>query len=364
MNKVLIVDDSILSRETLKKYVINLGFDPICAKDGVEAIEVLKSEVIDVVLLDIIMPKLDGYGVLAYIKQDDSLKIIPVIMITSVEKKESIVKCIEAGADDYLPKPFDLSILQARLSASLEKKYLRDKEIKYKKDIENYSSRLIKSYQQVKEEYKARIVAERKINKIKIKIYIILVSIFLSLSLIVFFNIHDFLSVNKPIKADVMIVDRCFPVDKLKIINEDFIKCNYQIIITTGKPVKNKHYKTHAEHVRNELIKLGLDEEHIKDIPTALVEKDRTYTSAVKIKDWMDNSNIASKTINIYSYGVHSRRSLYLYQKAFGSNYNIGIISLENDRYNLKRWWKSSIGVRTIIDETIAFLYAVFLFRP
>ena len=91
----------------------------------------LKVEPFDLVLLDVEMPEMDGYQVLEQLKADPRLRDIPVIMISAVEELESVVRCIELGAQDYLPKPFNPVLLHARISACLEKKRLRDQEISY-----------------------------------------------------------------------------------------------------------------------------------------------------------------------------------------------------------------------------------------
>jgi DNA-binding response OmpR family regulator len=103
------------------------GHMPETAEDGAQALEG-SSRSFDLVLLDIEMPRLDGFQTLAALKQDTGLRHIPVIMITAVDEMESAVRCIEMGAEDYLPKPFNPILLKARIDASLEKKHLRDAE--------------------------------------------------------------------------------------------------------------------------------------------------------------------------------------------------------------------------------------------
>src|SRR3984893_275433 len=96
------------------------------ADDGEAAIELLRTQEFDLVLLDVMMPKLDGYQVLERLKAEGRLHNIPVIMISALNEIESVVRCIELGAVDYLSKPFDPVLLKARVGASLEKKRLRD----------------------------------------------------------------------------------------------------------------------------------------------------------------------------------------------------------------------------------------------
>ena len=127
----LIVDDSAVNRKVLARHLESLDIASHEAGNGREALEVLRSGAVDVgvVLLDIVMPEMDGYETLAAIKADEALRHLPVIMISGVEELDSVVRCIEMGATDYLPKPFDPAILGARIRASLAGKRLHDLEV-------------------------------------------------------------------------------------------------------------------------------------------------------------------------------------------------------------------------------------------
>jgi class 3 adenylate cyclase len=130
--RILVVDDNEDNRFTLVRRLNRNGFTEIEeAKNGREALALLDAGPFDLVLLDIMMPELDGYQVLEHMKRDLRLRHIPVIMISAVDEIESVVKCIELGAEDYLPKPFNPTLLRARIGASLEKKRLRDKEAQF-----------------------------------------------------------------------------------------------------------------------------------------------------------------------------------------------------------------------------------------
>ena len=98
------------------------------AEDGARALALVEKEALDLVLLDLMMPGISGYDVLALLKSDPRSREIPVIMISALSELDSIVRCIEAGADDYLAKPFDPILLRARVGSSLEKKHMRDRE--------------------------------------------------------------------------------------------------------------------------------------------------------------------------------------------------------------------------------------------
>jgi adenylate cyclase len=129
----LIVDDSTVNRKLLARHLASLGIDSREATDGRSGLDLLRGagEDVAVVLLDVVMPEMDGYETLAAIKADEALRHIPVIMISGIDELDSVVRCIELGATDYLPKPFDPAILAARIRASLAGKRLHDLEVEY-----------------------------------------------------------------------------------------------------------------------------------------------------------------------------------------------------------------------------------------
>jgi sigma-B regulation protein RsbU (phosphoserine phosphatase) len=126
--KILIVDDQPENCAVLQRRLEKEGHECVALHDGASALARLAAEPFDLVLLDIMMPGIDGREVLRRIKTDDLLRHVPVIMISALDQVESVVACIEQGAEDYLPKPFNPVLLRARIGASLERKRLRDAE--------------------------------------------------------------------------------------------------------------------------------------------------------------------------------------------------------------------------------------------
>ena len=133
---VLVVDDIEANRDLLGRRLKRHGYTVTVAEDGSQALELMQAQPFDLVLLDIMMPKMNGYQVLEQLKADSSLRHIPVIMISAVDDLDSVVKCIELGAEDYLTKPFNPVLLKARISACLEKKRLRDQEQAFLKQLQ------------------------------------------------------------------------------------------------------------------------------------------------------------------------------------------------------------------------------------
>ncbi|HEX7276822.1 MAG TPA: response regulator [Acidimicrobiales bacterium] len=132
---VLVVDDEAVNRLLLVRRLEQQGLGVASAADGLEALDMLRSRPFDLVLLDIVMPLADGFEVLATMKRDPSLAHVPVIVISALEDMASVVRCIEMGAEDYLPKPFDASLLRARISAGLAKKRLVDLQREYLEQV-------------------------------------------------------------------------------------------------------------------------------------------------------------------------------------------------------------------------------------
>ncbi|HVU18916.1 MAG TPA: adenylate/guanylate cyclase domain-containing protein [Candidatus Didemnitutus sp.] len=139
--RLLVVDDDEMNREMLARRLVKLGYDVTEAADGRIALQKLKEGNFDLILLDIVMPQLDGFQTLEFMKADPRLRHLPVIMITALDDVESTVRCIEAGAEDFVPKPFNPIILRARITASLDKKHLRDQEQAYLAQLQNERSK-------------------------------------------------------------------------------------------------------------------------------------------------------------------------------------------------------------------------------
>lgn len=133
---ILVVDDLRTNRLKLSFGLKQQGHTISEAENGRQALDMLRAGSFDLVLLDILMPEMDGYEVLSEMKKDSALRDVPVIVISAQDELESVVRGIELGAEDYLPKSFDPILLKARIGACLEKKHLRDKEQAYIREIQ------------------------------------------------------------------------------------------------------------------------------------------------------------------------------------------------------------------------------------
>jgi adenylate cyclase len=145
---ILVVDDNEGNREMLARRLARQGYDVRRATGGREALESLRGDLADLVLLDVLMPGIDGYETLRRLKGDEALRNIPVLMISALDEMQSVVRCIELGAEDYLPKPFDPVLLQARIGACLEKKRLRDQEVRHLEELAEWNRTLERRVQE------------------------------------------------------------------------------------------------------------------------------------------------------------------------------------------------------------------------
>ena len=135
--KILIVDDEPFNVDYLEQELEDLNYETISAVNGQEALEKIVAESPDLILLDIMMPVMDGYAVLEKVKADPAMRNIPIIVISANNDLSSVIKGIKLGAEDYLPKPFEPTLLQARIQASLDKKRLHDLQDLYTKSLEH-----------------------------------------------------------------------------------------------------------------------------------------------------------------------------------------------------------------------------------
>ena len=142
LGHLLVVDDDPLNRDMLTSRLHRQGHQVSTASDGLEALEQVRQQRFDLVLLDMLMPNLDGYGTLSRLKADEELRHLPVIMISALDDLANVVRCIEIGAEDYLPKPFNATLLRARIGACLEKKALRDQELELFRNLSLSQQRL------------------------------------------------------------------------------------------------------------------------------------------------------------------------------------------------------------------------------
>ena len=180
--------------------------------------------------------------------------------------------------------------------------------------------------------------------------------------------LYPFLAVNKPVGADVMVVEGWLPDYALEIVVAEFQKGDYELLVTTGGDLAKgsylSKYGNFADLTAATLIATGFDKEKIISIPSPKVNKDRTYETALRLQQWLHKNKPSIDAIDIYSLGPHGRRTWLLFDLVLGGEIQVGIVSLEGRDYEADSWWRSSSGVRTMLNETIAYIYVRFFFYP
>jgi hypothetical protein len=179
---------------------------------------------------------------------------------------------------------------------------------------------------------------------------------------------HPFLALTSRVDAQLLVIEGWVPDFALEDLRAEFGRGNYQRLVITGGPIEKGEplleYRTWPDLTKAVMLKRGWDLQHVVSLPSKAVKRDRTYTSALALREWISRTGMDVRGINIYSLGPHARRTRLLFRAALGSEKEIGVISGEDESYDSKKWWTTSQGVRKVLDEAIAYLYARFLFRP
>lgn len=214
---------------------------------------------------------------------------------------------------------------------------------------------------------KARLISTKKRTRPTILAKMIIFLIFLSIGIFLLKGLNNFLCVNDPIKSKILAVEGFLPDYTLKEMMLEFREGGYEKMVIIGKPIGQGYYLsgylTSSDLMKSTLIEMGLDSSLIISISIPeSVFRDRTYSTGLLLWDWLNKNNYHTKSINIYTLGSHSRRSILLFEKALGDDYEIGIISGNDKSYDKNKWWTSSKGFRTVLNETLAYFYANFYF--
>ncbi|WP_193194318.1 ElyC/SanA/YdcF family protein [Nostoc sp. MG11] len=212
---------------------------------------------------------------------------------------------------------------------------------------------------------KFRLLKRQQIWTLTAQGWLIFIATAASLIFLLITHIHPFLAVNSPIKtADALVVEGWVPDYGIQQALTEFNSGSYRLIITTGSSIDRGSYligyKNFAEVSAATFKKLGLASEKVIAVPTPSVIKNRSYASAAEFRRWLSNSDIKIKSINLLSWDVHSRRSWLLFKQILAPQIKVGVIAAKNNNYDPSKWWVSSEGVRTIMSETIAYIYARF----
>ncbi len=186
---------------------------------------------------------------------------------------------------------------------------------------------------------------------------------------VVLLGAYPFLAVNRRVETNLLVVEGWVDAHAIRAAVEEFNRGGYDRVFTTGGPVRGlagylTDQSTTAGVAASRLRQAGLPPEKVQMTPARETARDRTYVSAIAFRDWCASHGVKLTAINVLSQDVHCRRTRLLFEKALGPGVEVGIISVPHPDYDASRWWRYSEGVRSVIGEIIAYLYARFFFFP
>jgi len=182
-------------------------------------------------------------------------------------------------------------------------------------------------------------------------------------------GVHPFLAVTQREQTKILVVEGWINHYGIDGALQEFKTGNYGQVFTTGGPLEGMGastsiYNTEAYQSAGLLKKAGMPADLVQSVPAVFVGKDRTYNSAVAFRNWLQEHNLQGQSFNVLTEDAHARRTWLLFREAFGKSVRIGIISVPNPDYDARHWWRTSEGVREVLDEGIAYVYAKFFFWP
>ena len=198
--------------------------------------------------------------------------------------------------------------------------------------------------------------------------WLLVALILTALALLGMLEIGPFLAVTDSVPGGVLVVEGWEPDYMLERAIAEFKQGHYTTLFVTGLPVQQgaplSEYKNYAYIGAATLVKLGLSTNDVQAVPTGAIRRDRTYATALSLKHWLRDHDLAPTKVNLLTGGAHARRSRLMFEKALGKGVTVGVIAIPAKDDDERHWWRSSQGVRTIIGEALAYTYARLLFYP
>ncbi|MBD2606103.1 YdcF family protein [Scytonema hofmannii FACHB-248] len=212
---------------------------------------------------------------------------------------------------------------------------------------------------------KIRLLKRQEIWTLTAPGWVIAIALMISVMFFSITYLYPFLAVTSPIKTDVLVLEGWVTDYAVKQAFTEFKNGSYRQIFTTGGPVERgfylAEYNNFATIAAATLKKLGMESEKVTVVAAPDVIKDRTHSYAIALRQWLANSNSPIKSMNLLTSDAHARRSWLIFQQVLAPKVKVGIIAAKPSSYNPNKWWTSSEGVRTVISETIAYIYALFV---
>jgi len=196
---------------------------------------------------------------------------------------------------------------------------------------------------------------------------LLLLMVVVALAVATLLGIYPFLAITQRVNADVLVVEGWVHPYTSRASVEEFKSRSYQRAFTTGGPVAGKggyinDFQTSASVGADLLKEAGLAAELVQMVPSHVIGRDRTYSSAMALRDWFREHDLKVRSLNIVTEGAHARRTRLLFEKALGPDVRIGVIAIPSPDYDAKHWWYYSEGVEEVVQEGIGYIYAKFFF--
>ena len=182
-------------------------------------------------------------------------------------------------------------------------------------------------------------------------------------------NIHPFLAPTRRTETKILVVEGWIHEYAIRAAVTEFQNGGYEKIFTTGGPVAGSDgatndFNTAASVGAERLVQAGAAAGQVQMVPSHVVGRDRTYSSALALREWFRANHLTVPGINVLTEDAHARRTRLLFQEALGREVTVGIVAVANPDYDPARWWRYSEGVREVLGESIAYVYARIFFRP
>jgi uncharacterized SAM-binding protein YcdF (DUF218 family) len=191
----------------------------------------------------------------------------------------------------------------------------------------------------------------------------------LVLGLIVVSNIYPFLAATQRVPSDTLVVEGWIHEFAIQAAVEEYYLGGYRRLFTTGGPVPGNggyvnDFRTSASVGAELLKKFGIPGKSVEMVPSHVIGRDRTYSSAVALRNWVRAHHVEVDSLNVMTEDTHARRTRLLFAKAFGPNVRVGVIAVPDPDYDARHWWRYSEGVEKVIEDSVAYIYAAFFFHP
>jgi hypothetical protein len=179
-------------------------------------------------------------------------------------------------------------------------------------------------------------------------------------------EVHPFLAVNDPMPGGLLVVEGWASDHALAAALVEYRSHHYDKVYVTGGPLESGSalvaYRSWAELGTASLRKMGLGSNEVVAVPAPRVQQDRTYTSALSLREWLRNHGIEAAKVHLMTEGPHARRSRLLFRRALGKRFVVGVTATPVEVYDPQHWWRSSAGFRNVVDESLAYAYARIFF--